>query len=154
MVYKWSSDLETGHNLIDEQHKSLFVAANRFADAFQNGKGQAEIEETLRFLILYTEQHFHDEEELQKQYAPHDYDRHKMYHKEFTTIVQDFVERFGAEGPTDALLYEIYGTIGGWLLNHIKSDDFVLAACINRSKQAPSSGFAPRPASDPEILLT
>jgi len=154
MSYIWSSDLETGHNLIDEQHKSLFAAANRFADAFQNGRGQVEIEKTLHFLILYTEQHFRDEEILQIQYAPHNYDRHKMYHMEFTKIIQNFVERFGVEGSTDALLYEIYETIGDWLLNHIKSDDFVLASYINKSKQIPSSESAPCPTSDHEPLLT
>ncbi len=83
MAYKWSSELETGHDLIDEQHKSLFAAANRLADAFQNGKGSAEIEKTLHFLIAYTEQHFRDEEELQKRFAFRDYGRHRLYHLEF-----------------------------------------------------------------------
>ena len=132
MYYTWNSDLQTGHNLIDVQHESLFFAANRFADAFRNDKGERETEKTLRFLLHYTEQHFRDEEELQKRYAPKYYDRHRAYHQEFKKTVRVFVTCFETEGPTNMLLNEIYESVGSWLLHHIKSDDFVLAACIRK----------------------
>ena len=136
MSYEWNSDLESGHTLIDEQHKELFAAVNRFSDAFRNGKGPAEIEKTLRFLVGYTERHFHDEEELQKQYDFWDYSRHKMYHQEFKKAVQELAHRFETEGPTHELLNEIYETVVSWLLHHIKSDDFVLATHIRERAQS------------------
>lgn len=130
MAYEWSSDLESGHKVIDEQHKALFAAANKFADAVQKGRGSAEIEKTLQFLIQYAERHFHDEEELQKQHGFPDYARHRRAHLDFKRKVLAFVDRFQTEGPTIPLLHEIYTAVGDWLLHHIKSDDFVLAAYI------------------------
>lgn len=130
MAYEWSSDLETGHKVIDEQHKALFAAANSFADAVSKGKGSAEIEQTLQFLIAYSEQHFRDEEAIQIRHNFPDFARHRQDHLAFRRKVQELADRFQAEGPTPALLNEIYVTVGDWLLHHIKSDDFVLAAYI------------------------
>lgn len=135
MRYEWSSDLETGHVLIDAQHKALFAAADNFANAFRNGKGGEEIEKTLHFLITYSDRHFRDEEELQKQHAFPDLPRHRRYHLDFQKSVQEFVDRFRTEGPTDALLNEIYTSVGDWLLHHIKSDDFVMATTIRERTQ-------------------
>lgn len=130
MSYTWSSTLETGNTIIDAQHKALFTAVNNFSDAYRNGKGTAEIERTLGFLVDYSIQHFHDEEELQKKYNFPHYARHRQDHMAFQKTVLGLVSRFKEEGPTDALMDEIYVTIGDWLLHHIKSDDFVLAAFI------------------------
>lgn len=128
MVYEWSSDLETGCQIIDEQHRALFGAVNEFSNAYRAGKGREEIEKTLFFLIEYTAQHFHDEEELQKKYAFPHYARHRQDHILFKKQVLRLAGRFKTEGPSDALMTEIYESIGNWLLHHIKSDDFVLAA--------------------------
>lgn len=130
MPYEWSSDLETGNSIIDSQHKALFVAVNNFSDAYRNGKGTAEIEQTLSFLVEYCIQHFHDEEELQKKYNFPYYTRHKQDHNNFKKTVLDLIARFKEEGPTNTLMDEIYLTIVNWLVHHIKSDDFVLAAFI------------------------
>ncbi len=130
MQYEWSSELESGHTVIDAQHKALFAAVNAFAEAVQKGKGSAEIEKTLLFLVAYTDQHFHDEEQLQIEHKFPYYDRHRQVHQDFKSKVQVFVDRFQNEGPSIPLLHEIYVAVGDWLLHHIKSDDFLLAAYI------------------------
>jgi len=130
MVYEWSRDLETGYKVIDDQHKALFAAVNDFSDAYRSGKGREEIEKTLYFLIDYSARHFHDEEELQKKYAFPHFDRHRQDHILFKKQALRLAGRFKAEGPSDALMNEIYEWAGNWLLHHIKSDDFVLAAFI------------------------
>ena len=134
MVYEWSSDLETGNKFIDAQHKALFAAADDLAVAIRSGKGREEIEKTLAFLMDYSDRHFHDEEELQKLYGFPDQVRHRWYHLDFKKKVGVLVGRFQAEGPTDELLLEIYTSIGDWLLHHIKSDDFVLAAYLRAAQ--------------------
>lgn len=130
MTYEWTNDLESGHRVIDAQHKALFAAMNRFFEAISQGKGNAEIEKTLRFLIDYTEEHFRDEEALQKRYNFPDAGRHRYAHQQFSKKVLALAARFESEGPSESLLWEIYVTVGDWLLHHIKSDDFVLAAFI------------------------
>lgn len=130
MTYEWTSDLETGHKVIDGQHKALFTLANNLAEAFQGGKGKDEIEKTLKFLIDYTEQHFHDEEALQIESNFPDLYRHRRDHLDFKKKVRHLFLRFQKEGPTEQLMNEIYTGVGDWLLHHIKSDDFVLAAFL------------------------
>lgn len=39
MAYEWSSELDTGCKLIDDQHRALFAAVNDFSDAYRSGKG-------------------------------------------------------------------------------------------------------------------
>lgn len=132
MPYQWSSDLETGFPLIDAQHKALFAAVNDFSAAFQNsGKGKEEIDNTLHFLVEYALKHFADEEELQREYEYPDYARHKYYHNAFKETIAALLERYQEEGPTDAMVADIYKTTGSWLVNHIKGDDFVFAAFLH-----------------------
>jgi len=133
MRYEWSSLLETGHETIDSQHKEIFAAVNSFAEACENGKGKEEIEKTLAFLVEYTKKHFQDEENIQREYNFPDYERHRRAHLDFFKKVHWLVGRYQVEGPTEALLREILTTVGDWLLHHIKSDDFVVAAFVRQS---------------------
>ena len=65
MAFTWSSALETGHSVIDSQHKELISAVNSLLSACRQGQGVAKVEETLDFLVSYTKRHFGDEEALQ-----------------------------------------------------------------------------------------
>jgi hemerythrin len=130
MAYEWDSALETGHEKIDNQHKQLIAALNSIIEASKNGKGSDEIFRTLDFLTGYTFLHFSDEEKLQRQYNYPDYAVHKRYHDEFRAAVDDLTRRLVQEGPTPAMVDLVTSSIGDWLLNHIKGDDFRMAAYI------------------------
>jgi hemerythrin len=134
MPYVWNESLESGVQVIDEQHKQLFTAVNAFQQAHSSGQGQERIRGTLDFLVNYTVEHFRDEEALQVQYDFPDYMRHRQQHSDFTKTVVALMERFNQEGANDALMLEMYETIGNWLLHHIQSDDFVVAAYIRESE--------------------
>ena len=130
MSYQWDSLLETGNKQIDSQHKQLFVIFNDLVEACQAGTGKAELARTIKFLLAYTVKHFKDEEALQLQYGYEDYLRHRQIHKEFTSVAVDLANRLQEEGPTACLVAEVHSSMGDWLINHIKSDDFYLAAFI------------------------
>ena len=134
MTYTWDSSLETGNQTIDEQHKQLVVAVNDLLKACRRGCGKRELEKTIDFLISYTVQHFHDEEELQKQSNYPDYLRHRKIHEDFKVVAANFAERLRIEGATVALVAEVYSSLGDWLLNHIKGDDFKMAAYLQSRK--------------------
>jgi hemerythrin len=136
MAYQWDASLETGHAKIDNQHKQLIEALNSIIEASQQGKGEEEIFKTLDFLTGYTVMHFSTEEKLQVQYDYPDYLVHKRYHDEFKVTVGDLTQRVIKEGPTEEMIALVTGTIGNWLLNHIKEDDFRMAACV-KSKGDP-----------------
>ena len=130
MAYEWDSSLETGHEKIDNQHKQLVAALNSIISAAQEGKGKEEIFKTLEFLTGYTVMHFSTEEKLQIQYDYPDYLVHKRYHDEFKITVSELTERLVREGPTEEMIGTVTSTIGEWLLNHIKGDDFRMAAFV------------------------
>ena len=129
----WSEILASGVQVIDDQHKQLFAAVDDFERAYSSGQGAEHIRETLNFLVNYTAEHFRDEEELQVRYNFPGYLRHRQQHYEFTERVVALMERFNKEGADNALMREIYETVGNWLMHHIRSDDFVMAAFIRRA---------------------
>jgi len=138
MAYQWDSSLETGHVKIDNQHKQLISALNNIIESSQQGKGRDEIFKTLDFLTGYTVMHFSTEEKLMEQYVYSDFAIHKRYHDDFKKTVGDLTQRLINEGPTEDLIGIVTTTIGNWLLNHIKGDDFRMAAYV-KSKGDPEA---------------
>ena len=129
-MYEWDNLLETGHELIDSQHKQLFDVLNRLVEAYHSGAGEKEVAEAVEFLLSYAVQHFSDEETLQLQYDYPDYWRHRQAHKEFTQTANEFAERLKRDGYSLELLNEVHFTIRAWLINHIKGDDLHMVGFI------------------------
>jgi len=130
MAYQWDSSLETGYEKVDNQHKQLVAAVNNLMEASVQGKGDKAVLETLDFLTGYAIKHFADEEQLQIVYKYPEYLNHKRLHDEFKVVVGELTERVTKEGPTVEMIDIVSSTIGGWLLNHIKGDDFRMAAFV------------------------
>ena len=129
-MHRWDSTLETGHERIDRQHRQLFTAYDDLVDAICREKGRDEIFKTVDFLSGYVLMHFQMEEELQRESGYVDYPRHKRIHDEFRETVQDLVKRFCEEGPSEEFVAAVTGVIGDWLFNHVKGDDFRMAAFL------------------------
>ncbi len=64
----WNDNLKIGVSLIDSEHKELCDRIDRLLAACSQGKGSAEISETVDFLQEYTIKHFGDEERLQRSF--------------------------------------------------------------------------------------
>ena len=134
MAYKWDSSLESGYEKVDNQHKQLVAAVNNLMDASMNGKGDAAVKETLEFLTGYAVKHFADEEQLQVKFNYPDYLNHKRIHDDFKVLVGEFVQKVNKEGPTEEIIETVSTTIGSWLLNHIKGDDFRMATFVKAAE--------------------
>ena len=130
MAYIWDSSLESGYDKVDNQHKQLVEALNSLIEASESGKGDKAVLKTLDFLTSYAIKHFADEEKLQKDYNYPDYVSHKRIHDGFKATVKELVDRVMDEGPSEALVGEVSEKVGAWLLNHIKGDDFRMAAFV------------------------
>jgi methyl-accepting chemotaxis protein len=133
--FPWDRSLETGHEIIDNQHRQLFAAINGLFDAFRSGKGEEELVRALNFLQDYTLKHFSDEEEIQKQYGYPDFPNHRRLHEDLTAVVKELNRKLSVQGMSDALIREVHQKVGVWLVTHIKAQDTKLAAYI-RSKTA------------------
>jgi len=119
MPIVWTADLDTGIDVIDQQHRRLvgFIndleIANRGDD--RNGVGRV-----LDALVDYTKSHFAFEESLQEA-AGYPFCRpHKRVHTLFVRRADEYVGRHRAgENITD----ELHALLSNWLLNHIRRDD-------------------------------
>lgn len=134
MAYTWDKSLETGNSTIDEQHKSIFNAINNLLDACSTGKGRMEVENTLIFLKDYVVKHFNDEERLQIKSNYSGYEAHKEKHEAFKNTVNDIYQEFKDKGADIGLVAKVNMSIGGWLINHIKSEDKKVADHIKAMK--------------------
>lgn len=126
MNVQWSSDLEVGVELIDSQHKELFVRFNNLLDALWEAKPKEEVSKFLDFLGLYVHEHFGAEEDLMQS---HDYPLASTHKAQHMSFVEDFgklrQELETKQMSTEATINLINGTYG-WLRNHIKGTDQLL----------------------------
>ena len=130
MAYQWDSSLETGYEKVDNQHKQLVSTLNNLIQASQTGKDSEEIFKVLDFLTGYAIMHFKTEEDLMTKFEYSDFYVHKQYHDEFKVTVGEFNKRLVDEGPSKSLVHIVTTAIGDWLVNHIKGDDFRMAAYV------------------------
>jgi len=115
----WSSDLDTGIEVIDSQHRRIVDYLNELNDANDSGNRQA-TNHVLDELVDYTLTHFAFEEELQEKAGYPFLRAHKRVHDIFTKRVAEFQQR-AADG--EDIAPELLSMLKIWLVNHIKGDD-------------------------------
>ena len=63
MAITWQDEFATGIEVVDSQHKKIFARFDAFSEAYNRGVTKDELLDLLRFLRIYTSQHFRDEED-------------------------------------------------------------------------------------------
>lgn len=130
----WSSDLDTGIQVIDNQHKRIVEYINKLIDA-RVTHDKEQIGTVLNELVDYTLSHFTFEESLMEEAGYPFIKGHKRVHQLFVKRIGDYVQRFRmGEDITDELL----NTLKAWLINHIKSDDNDYAEVVRVNLQGMS----------------
>lgn len=66
---QWNADLETGHELVDEQHRAIIGLINEFVDAQHAHCEPEQISAALVRLSDYVSTHFAEEERLMAHYG-------------------------------------------------------------------------------------
>ncbi|MDR0870947.1 MAG: hemerythrin family protein [Planctomycetaceae bacterium] len=128
MAFAWTLALETGHPMIDAQHKELIKAVNDLLAACIQGNAADKVNSTVDFLLSYTKKHFGEEEQLQQQTNYPDIAHHKVLHAEFVKYVADLSAKLKEQGPSPILINNIIRGVGEWLVNHIQKEDVKVAA--------------------------
>ena len=132
MKYELTKDLETGNQLIDEEHRQLFVAINNLMDACAQGKGCDHVAHTTKFLSDYVSKHFADEERLQMQSKYPDLHAHKQFHEKYKQELAQIVNDLNTSGPTLAVLNHLNIAIGT-IVTHIHTMDKKLAMHLKKA---------------------
>jgi hemerythrin len=146
MSLLWEKDLETGYPLIDSQHKRFLDAVNDLYSACIKQENPKGIEKAAAYLTHFTAQHCFDEEGLQILYEYPDYVHHHGCHREFRTTVEDVSANLKKRYCPADLGERIRSGIGGFILNHIKTEDRKFINYIKeQSEKAYPKGFRRRP---------
>ena len=112
----WQAELDTGIDVIDQQHHRIVALINQLAEATTRDDQAAVLEE----LVDYTLSHFAFEEELMEEAGYAFCAAHKRVHEVFVKRVSEYRMRFQAgEDITD----ELRTMLSRWLFNHIRGDD-------------------------------
>lgn len=123
MHVQWTDDLVTGYELVDGQHRELFVRLNRFIDALWEGQGKQGAIETLDFLGDYVVDHFGAEEQLMLQCSYPGYEAHRKIHQEFIARFVEIKTQLNTQGMDSELSTVVLKEVTDWLQKHIRNVD-------------------------------
>lgn len=118
-LIEWSSDLETGIQVIDKQHQRIVEYINKLHHA-QEYDSREEVATVLDELVDYTLSHFAFEESLMEESGYSFINAHKKVHQLFVRRVGDYQQRFKMG---EEIAEELINTLKAWLINHIRNDD-------------------------------
>lgn len=126
MSIAWTSNLNTGIGVIDQQHRRIVDFINELEDA-RLAKNLAQIKQVIDDCIDYTHSHFAFEESLQEE-AGYQYCKpHKKVHELFIRRISEYTGRMQSG---EDISEELHQLLSRWLINHIKQDDADYVAAV------------------------
>ena len=133
-MLEWSEQFETGHSLIDTQHKLLITYCNRLGTIAQNSnpnRHEAEfILQFIGFLENYANVHFKQEEGCMESYRCPAHQENKQAHRKFLVVFRQFKQRFVTGGFRPEVLTEFSDFCGNWIKQHILQIDTQIKPCL------------------------
>lgn len=124
MAIVWTSDLNTGIDVIDQQHRSIAEYINQLERAIKQ-HDRATVGHVLDELVDYTLSHFAFEESLQAEAGYKFAKPHKAVHDVLAKRVATYQQRHNAGEDIAEQLHVMLCT---WLVHHIKRDDMAYVA--------------------------
>jgi hemerythrin len=120
---EWTEDLAVGNEMIDAQHKELFVRITDLVNAIKSKTCKFEIGPTTQFLQQYVIKHFTDEQNLMKSQNYPDFEAHKALHDKFIHDFEDLKKEL--EDETSNYSKSVYTNqmVVDWIVEHINQVD-------------------------------
>lgn len=125
----WNSSFETGHTVIDSDHRILINQVNALGEALKAGTAKDQLAYMITFLNKYTREHFAREEEIMQEVKCPTTGRNCTAHRALAAKLDGWVARLNAGGPSTSLVLEIYKESSVWLRSHIVGIDSHLKRC-------------------------
>ena len=119
---RWDSQLETGHELVDAQHKELVAIFSEITRATEPGCDKTVIESLLIRLSDYVATHFAAEEDLMvsSAYPAEALAEHREQHAKLAQRTRDLVLEHRMGAPT---VFTLAGLLQEWIVEHISGYD-------------------------------
>lgn len=132
MAITWTNDLNTGIEIIDQQHKRIVDYINQLETAMQRHDRDS-VGQVMDELIDYTLSHFAFEESLQEEAGYSFAKPHKAVHDVFSKRVLAYQQRHNAG---EDVAPQLHGMLCTWLLQHIKRDDMAYVSAVRSNMLA------------------
>jgi len=131
MIVEWTDDLMVGIGIIDDQHKKLIERIASFVEAVESDN-MLTIEETIKYLIGYTIQHFGAEELIMIRNGYLNFKIHRDEHSHFIKMVYDANISLMGKTLTKEQIINLRDELLAWVITHIKVMDKQLSEAINK----------------------
>ena len=129
----WNKSYETGHPIVDGQHKNLFSLVNNLHIAIQDGHKKLMLIETMEKLASYIDTHFKTEEELMLASGYPNFDSHKQIHDQLKDQAFKLIKLFSL-GKVD-LTATISKFLSDWLTEHIMEIDIKMIDWVKKQNE-------------------
>jgi hemerythrin len=132
-AFDWIKELETGNELIDQQHKEFFRIGRDIEQLLVRkciGVQEQELLDIVCELREYVSYHFYTEETIMHQKGYSNYEIHVKEHLGFRKYVMEIDCPALAKNPYKELK-AIKDTIQSWVFNHMMGEDMRMAKEIN-----------------------
>ena len=127
---KWETDLETGIQVVDRQHKEFFRLVNNLLDNSIKDKDREPVFKAFKFLNLYIIEHFGMEESLMMEYKYQFLREHRGFHQYFRSELQKLEAQISGS-YFDEVSMRLNYLMVNWFVNHIKVQDKKLAKFLH-----------------------
>jgi hemerythrin-like metal-binding protein len=131
-IATWHHRFETGIDLVDAQHRSLFDAVNKLADSFKEGKVSDQVKENLDCLVEYALEHFQTEERFMRAAEYPRIAEHMVEHARLMEQVHN-LQMDWMDGK--AVTLDVTTFLVDWLKVHIEESDKAYADFMKEPPQ-------------------
>lgn len=148
----WRSRYESGHPLIDLQHRRLFAHANNLLSAVLAGKPKDAIRHLIDDLITAVRDHFRDEEAIIREAGFPESDAHAQIHDQILEKAEQLSKRYHDEKLELGELFSFlaYDVVA----RHMLVDDREFFYCLNNTPPAAAQPEAKPPQAKPASSRT
>lgn len=130
-IFPWDEKFNTGHDRIDEQHRTIARLLNRLARTLID-ENYSDVHSAFDELANYAHLHFMDEESVWLQYFDEDdpwFSSHQHTHDSFMPKVKE-LQLANSGKPLHEIVEKIMQFLVRWLAFHIIGDDKRMATAI------------------------
>jgi hemerythrin-like metal-binding protein len=139
MFIHWDKSLETGHPLVDAEHRILVLLFRKLDVAIKTHQSSEVVRNIVREVVRCVEFHFQSEENLMRETSYPDLSAHQALHAELLLELSAFVARIAShrDFPEDLLSF-----LSCWLWQHIATHDQLVTQHVSTSPHRPIAELA------------
>lgn len=149
MAIEWRKNFATNDPHIDEQHQQIFRFANKLETfALKKDVDKWEVDNLLRFLETYIQNHFRYEEACMLKRRCPVAQRNRSEHLAFKAFLARALETYHNNGYSPTWALELHKKLEHWLSNHICRVDIQLRNHPEKTTRKPTSPSENRESQD------